>query len=315
MKVSFTSGKSTMKETFYNETSVQPLKAPTQHFFADLQNHICRELEQRDGKGVFNEDRWSHPYGGGGTTRILQNGGVFEKAGVNFSAVTTKLTDALAARLNVAPENIFATGISLVIHPASPMVPTVHMNLRYLELANGDAWFGGGTDLTPYYIFEEDVQHFHQTLKLVCDKHNPMYYPRFKQWCDEYFFIKHRGEVRGVGGIFFDYQREQLDAFFEFVKEVGEAFLTAYIPIVERRRNEPWGEEEKAWQLIRRGRYVEFNLVYDRGTLFGLETQGRMESILMSLPPEVRWAYNYTPMVGSREAELLEILKSPRNWV
>lgn len=256
-----------------------------------------------------------HPQGGGGTTRILQNGAIFEKAGINVSAVTSTLTKTLARRLNVSPQEIFASGISLVLHPFSPMIPSVHLNLRYLECANGDAWFGGGTDLTPYYLFEDDACHFHQTFKTVCDRHDASAYRRFKKWCDEYFFLKHRGEARGVGGIFFDYQRENLERMFSFIQEVGITFLEAYIPIVERRRNEPWGGREKTWQLIRRGRYVEFNLIYDRGTLFGLETKGRIESIFMSLPPEVKWMYDHVPEMNSREAKLLEALKAPREWI
>lgn len=290
------------------------LQQHAQTFFTTLRDGICAELERVDGKAKFVEDRWEHPESGGGETRVLQNGNVFEKAGVNISAVTTNLTETLAARLNVAPQNIFATGISLVVHPSSPMIPAVHMNLRYLELADGDAWFGGGADLTPSYLFDEDARHFHRVLKSVCDKHDPSYYPQFKKWCDEYFTVKHRGEGRGIGGIFFDYQRDDLESFFPFVRDVGNAFLKAYVPIVERRRSEPWGEKEKRWQLLRRGRYAEFNLVYDRGTLFGLETRGRVESILMSLPPEVLWLYNDTPQAGSPEAKLLDVLKSPREW-
>ena len=284
-------------------------------YFEQLQSHICSKLEAVDGKTKFKEENWSHREDGGGRTRVLEHGNVFEKAGVNYSAVMSALTETLAARMNVKPQNIFATGLSLVLHPFSPMVPAVHLNLRYLELANGDAWFGGGSDLTPYYLFEDDVRHFHSTLKTVCDRHDPSFYTHFKKWCDEYFFVKHRGETRGIGGIFFDYQRENSDAMFSFVQSVGQAFLDAYIPIVERRRAEPWGEKEKEWQLIRRGRYVEFNLVYDRGTLFGLETRGRTESILMSLPPEVKWVYGHMPASGSREAKLLEVLKNPRDWV
>lgn len=291
------------------------LKERAQEFFENLQNRICAELGEVDNKGRFAEDRWTHPESGGGVTQAMQNGAVFEKGGVNFSAVKTRLSETLAARLKIAPQSIFATGISLILHPFSPMVPSVHMNLRYLELANGDAWFGGGTDLTPYYFFEDDAKHFHRVLKSVCDSHNTNYYLQFKNWCDEYFYVKHRGEARGIGGIFFDYQRENLEKLLEFVKGVGERFLEAYVPIVERRRDEPWGDKEKAWQLMRRGRYVEFNLIYDRGTLFGLETQGRVESILMSLPPQVTWGYNYTPEAGSREAKLLEVLRSPRMWV
>ena len=212
------------------------------------------------------------------------------------------------------PQQLFATGISLVLHPSSPMIPAVHMNLRYLELANGDTWFGGGSDLTPYYLFEEDARHFHQTLKNVCDKHDKTSYLRFKQSCDEYFFLKHRSETRGIGGIFFDYQREDHEKIFPFVQDAGNAFLESYLPIVKRRTTELWGKKEKEWQLIRRGRYVEFNLLYDRGTLFGLETNGRTESILMSLPPEVSWQYDHHPQAGSREAALENILRHPISW-
>jgi len=292
--------------------STPHIRQEAQTFFDILQDNICDELERTDGNATFKEDHWKHPVEGGGNTRIMQNGDIFEKAGVNVSAVATTLSDTLAAKLNVAPQGVFATGISLVVHPVSPMIPAVHMNLRYLELADGNAWFGGGMDLTPYYLFEDDAHHFHSTLKSVCDNHNPSYYPRFKQWCDEYFLIKHRGETRGIGGIFFDYQK--VDTFFPFVRDVGNCFMKAYRPIVERRKREPWGQQEKTWQLIRRGRYVEFNLLYDRGTLFGLETRGRVESILMSLPPEAKWVYDHVPPPGSREAKLLEVLTSPREW-
>lgn len=291
------------------------LNHQSQQFFQQLQDDICRQLESADGKEHFIEDIWQHHESGGGKTRVLQHGGVFEKAGVNFSAITSKLTGRLADALAVLPQKIFATGISLVIHPFSPMIPTTHMNLRYLELENGQAWFGGGIDLTPWYLFEEDARFFHQTLKTVCDKHDPEFYPRFKQKCDEYFFIKHRNEARGIGGIFFDYQKENLEQLFSFVQDVGNCFNNLYVTIVERRRNEPWDVREKEWQLVRRGRYVEFNLVYDRGTLFGLETQGRTESILISLPPQVTWLYDVQPEEGSREEELIEVLRHPKEWV
>jgi len=292
----------------------QQFTLQVEQFFESLQTNICRTLEAVDGTAHFQEDAWRHPDGGGGKTRVLNNGKVFEKAGVNFSAVKTQLSEKLAARLKVQPQPAFATGISLVLHPESPMIPTVHMNLRYFELANGDAWFGGGADLTPYYLFEEDARHFHHVQKNVCDAFDPSCYPRFKASCDEYFFLKHRNETRGIGGIFFDYEREQREQFFEFVQNAGNAFLEAYRPIVDRRKNEPFGKREREWQLIRRGRYVEFNLLYDRGTLFGLETGGRTESILISLPPEVKWAYNHEPEPGSREASLLEVLRKPRAW-
>jgi coproporphyrinogen III oxidase len=298
--------------------SVSPnllFKRRVEDYFKHLQNVICSALETLDGKAKFSQDVWAHRESGGGKTRILQLGGIFEKAGVNFSGISSELTPLLAGRLGVEPQRVFATGISLVLHPASPMVPTVHMNLRYLELANGDGWFGGGADLTPHYLFEEDARHFHQTLKGACDRHDPAFYPLFKQRCDEYFIIKHRGEARGIGGVFFDYLREDKEKTLMFIQDFGQAFTNAYVPIVRRRMNEPWGQREKQWQLIRRGRYVEFNLVYDRGTLFGLETEGRAESILMSLPPEVHWRYNYQPEDRSREAALLIVLKQPRAWV
>lgn len=290
-------------------------KTRAKAFFEQLQDEICRELERLDGKERFVQDRWDHPEGGGGITRVIQKGAIFEKGGVNTSAVTGGLSELLSHRLTVEPQSFFATGISLVLHPYSPMVPTVHANFRYFELESGDAWFGGGADLTPYYLFEEDARHFHNVWKQACDKHDASYYPKFKQWCDEYFYIKHRGEARGVGGIFFDYLKGDFDELFAFVQTCGRSFLSAYVPIQERRKNEPWGEHEREWQLHRRGRYVEFNLVYDRGTLFGLETQGRTDSILMSLPPLVRWGYNVLPAPNSREAKLLEVLQKPREWV
>jgi coproporphyrinogen III oxidase len=285
------------------------------NLFRELQDQITKTLEVVDGKGHFQKDIWKHEQGGGGTTRILQNGHIFEKAGVSTSSVSGALSDLFAGQLHTDAKELYATGISLVLHPSSPMIPTVHMNLRYIELSNGDAWFGGGADLTPYYLFEDDARHFHSTLKNICDGHSREYYPRFKKWCDEYFFLKHRSEARGVGGIFFDYVRENLERFFPFVEDLGNGFLGAYLPILECRKNEPYGEEEKNWQLIRRGRYVEFNLLQDRGTLFGLETRGRTESILMSLPPEVKWSYNYRPSPGSREEALLTVLRHPKEWV
>lgn len=283
--------------------------------FMDLQDTICSKLESVDTGVKFREDIWRREEGGGGRTRVLEEGDVFEKAGVNTSAVWGALPEPMAQRMDVGPGEFFATGISLVLHPRNPMVPAVHMNLRYFEMEQGDTWFGGGTDLTPYYLFEEDARHFHTTLKNVCDKHDTAYYPRFKKWCDEYFFLKHRQETRGIGGIFFDYLKGSNKSLFSFVNDIGEAFLPSYIPLVERRMNEPFTENERMWQLVRRGRYVEFNLVYDRGTLFGLETKGRIESILMSLPPLVSWKYDYRPEPESREAALLEVLRNPKDWV
>lgn len=296
----------------------QLLKHRTQDFFSGLQDQICQALEKADGQAQFREDNWQREGGGGGRTRVIENGAVFEKGGVNFSAVAGTLPEEFAAKIgqevpNAAGREFFATGISLVLHPRNPYVPTVHANFRYLE--KGDAaWFGGGADLTPFYPFREDVVHFHQTLKTACDRHGVELYPRFKSWCDEYFFIRHRNETRGVGGIFFDYLADESEARFAFVRDVGEAFLPAYLPIVERRRDESFGERERQFQLIRRGRYAEFNLVYDRGTVFGLETRGRTESILMSLPPLASWVYDYRPEPDSPEAEAWTYF-TPQDWL
>jgi coproporphyrinogen III oxidase len=313
-------------------TDHSPLKERARHFFAELQDEICAALERLDGAGRFSEDLWTREEGGGGRTRVMENGAVFEKAGVNFSEVHGRFDETFAAKMSVGEgADFFATGISLVLHPSNPFAPTVHANFRYLERGSG-SWFGGGTDLTPYYPYIEDVIHFHRTLKQACDRFDPWYYPRFKKWCDEYFFIKHRNEARGVGGIFFDYltgkhadeppepedKRLRVDRgiefVFEFVQALGRAFLPAYLPIAERRKVEQYTEREREFQLIRRGRYVEFNLVYDRGTHFGLQTHGRTESILMSLPPLVRWVYDYRPEPGSREAESWEFFRS-RDWL
>lgn len=313
-------------------TDRQTLKVRARDFFAELQDEICAALEKLDGGAGFREDLWVREEGGGGRTRILEGGALFEKAGVNFSEVDGRFDEAFAAQMAVGEgSKFFATGISLVLHPANPFVPTVHANFRYLERGSG-SWFGGGTDLTPYYPYVEDARHFHTTLKEACDKFDPWYYPRFKKWCDEYFFIKHRNEARGVGGMFFDYLTgkhadEPLDAgdtrpsvdrgiefVFEFVQGVARAFLPAYLPIAEKRRSESFTEREREFQLIRRGRYVEFNLVYDRGTHFGLQTRGRTESILMSLPPVVRWEYDYHAEPGSREAEASEFFRA-RDWL
>ena len=294
---------------------IGPFQEAVEAYFRGLQETICRALERADGAGAFRQDLWQHAHGGGGATRVLERGAVIEKGGVNFSSVRSRLSPALASKMEVAEQEISATGISLVLHPASPMAPTVHLNLRYLRLASGDAWFGGGADLTPWYLFEDDARHFHRTLKTACDAHAPDAYARYKQWCDEYFFLRHRGETRGIGGIFFDYERTDPDRVFALVRSLGDAFLPAYLPILERRTAEPWGAAEKRWQQIRRGRYVEFNLVYDRGTLFGLETSGRTESVLMSLPPEAAWEYNHEPPQASREAALIAALRQPRTWI
>lgn len=298
-----------------NDVKTPALSLRAREYFEGLQGTICAAIEQLDGSGTFGRDPWEREEGGGGLTRVMEEGAVFEKAGVNTSAVFGIMPGPMARKMNVKPDRFFATGISLVIHPRSPMIPTVHMNYRYFEYGDHDSWFGGGSDLTPYYLFEEDVVGFHQTLKHACDTIDPSYYPRLKKWCDEYFFIKHRREARGVGGIFFDYMRGDSEKHFALARAAGEAFLESYVPIVQRRMKEPWGESERSWQLTRRGRYVEFNLVYDRGTTFGLETQGRVESILMSLPPHADWWYNVQPRPGSREAALVEVLENPRDWL
>lgn len=278
-----------------------------------LQEAICAALEAIDGQARFRFDLWQRPGGGGGRTGVLSDGAVFEKAGVNTSSVFGELREDFARTLPGEGLSFYATGVSLVLHPRSPLVPTTHANFRFLR--RGDvAWFGGGADLTPYYPFFDDVVHFHEVWRGVCERHDPTHYPRFKGWCDDYFYLKHRGETRGVGGIFFDYLQGDLRRAHAFWREAGQAFLSAYLPIVERRRALPYGEAERRFQLYRRGRYVEFNLLYDRGTLFGLRTDGRVESILMSLPPLVRWDYGYEPAPGSPEAALLDYLR-PRDWL
>jgi coproporphyrinogen oxidase (EC 1.3.3.3) len=317
-------------------------------FMQRLQDDICARLEALDGKAKFREDRWERPGGGGGRSRVIQQGDVFEQGGVNFSEVfgSHLPPSILKQRPEAAGHPFYATGTSMVLHPRNPYVPTVHLNYRYFE-AGPVWWFGGGMDLTPYYLFEEDAAHFHRTLKAACDRLDPVYYPVFKIWCDRYFFLPHRGEARGVGGIFFDYQDERpgllyrpegqaegdpeqlaseppslqvrvgsrsWEHLFQLVQTCGDAFLPAYVPIVERRQGMEWGERERQFQLYRRGRYVEFNLVYDRGTIFGLQTQGRTESILMSLPPLVRWEYGYEPQPDTWEAKLYQVLRQPQDW-
>lgn len=289
-----------------------------------LQNTICAALEQADGKEVFKEDKWERPEGGGGISRVIDGGAVFEKGGVNTSAVYGELPPVMKQAFGVGESNFFACGLSLVIHPLNPFVPTVHANWRYFEMYDSsnnkiDSWFGGGSDLTPYYIFEEDGRHFHNTLKQAMDDFGNDLYPAYKKQCDEYFINKHRdNEARGIGGVFYDYLKpiddSDAERLLSFQKANGDSFLQAYLPIVEKRKNNLYGEEEKEWQEIRRGRYVEFNLIHDRGTLFGLKTNGRIESILMSLPPRARWQYNHQPTPGSREEMLLKYLK-PREWV
>lgn len=294
------------------------------HYIVKLQDTITSKLEEIDGTAKFHEDVWERPEGGGGKTRVIQDGGVFEKGGVNISAVHGALPKAMQNYFRVGDVDFFACGLSLVIHPKNPFVPTVHANWRYFEMYDKqgnivDSWFGGGQDLTPYYLYDEDAVHFHQTCKTACDRHNPEFYPRFKQQCDDYFWNAHRNEARGIGGLFFDHCKATPDfgmqQWYDFVTEVGNSFLDAYVPIVERRKDIEYTEDDRTWQEIRRGRYVEFNLVHDKGTHFGLKTNGRIESILMSLPPHVQWVYDHHPEPGSEEERLLEVLKEPRAWI
>lgn len=300
-----------MKDKFY---------AYIQH----LQDTITSELEAVDGKAYFKQDLWKRPEGGGGRTRVIENGSVFEKGGVNISAVHGALPQSMQTYFGVKDADFFACGLSLVLHPKNPMVPTVHANWRYFEMYDKkgeivDQWFGGGQDLTPYYLFEEDAVHFHTVCKRTCDAYDPTFYTTYKERCDSYFWNAHRQEARGVGGLFFDYckatEKMRMQDWYHFVTAVGDSFLESYIPIVIKRKDLDFTRLQRDWQEIRRGRYVEFNLVHDKGTLFGLKTNGRIESILMSLPPHVQWRYDHQPMAGSREAELVAVLKAPRAWV
>jgi len=290
-----------------------------------IQDEICSALELTDGKAHFEEELWEREGGGGGRTRIIQNGNIFERGGVNFSAVHGHLPHTMKKALNVEQDDFFATGVSIVIHPNHPMVPIIHMNIRYFEMPssfNSDhpvRWFGGGIDLTPHYVIEDDARYFHSHLKSVCDSYYHDFYHRFKLWADDYFFIKHRNETRGVGGIFYDRltANEELswEQIFEFSKAVGRSFAPVYTELVNRNRNKYFNELQQLWQYQRRSRYAEFNLVYDAGTRFGLETNGRIESILMSLPPTAKWVYNYQPEPNSEEEKTLSLLKKGVNWV
>jgi coproporphyrinogen III oxidase len=293
-------------------------------YIENLQNTITSTLEKVDGLASFKEDIWVREEGGGGKTRVIENGAIFEKGGVNISSVHGELPEVLRKQFGVEEGNFFACGLSLVLHPINPFVPTVHANWRYFEMYNSEQeivsqWFGGGQDLTPYYLFDEDAVHFHQTCKTACDKHHPDFYPKFKKNCDDYFWNAHRNEARGIGGLFFDYLKEtedfSLENRYDFVTEIGNSFLNSYVPIVEKRKGISYTAAQKDWQEIRRGRYVEFNLVHDKGTLFGLKTNGRIESILMSLPPKVQWKYDVYPEENSDEAKLISVLKNPKSWV
>jgi coproporphyrinogen III oxidase len=293
-------------------------------YIQNLQNNITQALEEIDGKAKFKEDIWQRDEGGGGQSRVIENGDVIEKGGVNISAVHGPLPKSMQAYFKVGEVNFYACGLSLVLHPKNPMVPTVHANWRYFEMYDKsdqliDQWFGGGLDLTPYYLFDEDAVHFHQQCKKACDAHHPNFYADFKAHCDQYFHNEHRDEARGIGGLFFDYLKANetfsIQDRYDFTTEVGNEFLNAYLPILNKRKYLPFTEAQRNWQEIRRGRYVEFNLIHDKGTLFGLKTKGRIESILMSLPPHVQWRYDHHPEKGSEEARLLSVLKNPKEWV
>lgn len=299
-----------------------PDTAQVKQFLLDLQDLICQQLAQADGSASFAEDSWNREGGGGGRSRVLRNGAVFEQAGVNFSHVhgDQMPASATAHRPELAGRSFEAMGVSLVIHPENPWVPTSHANVRFFiaEKPGADPvwWFGGGFDMTPYYGFTEDAVHWHQTAARLCQPFGEDVYPRYKKWCDDYFFLKHRNEQRGIGGLFFDdLNSPDFDYGFRFIQAVGRGFLDAYLPIVARRKDLPWGERERQFQLYRRGRYVEFNLVWDRGTLFGLQTGGRTESILMSLPPLVRWEYDYQPEPGTPEAALYSDFLTVKEWI
>ena len=296
-------------------------KLAVRHYLTELQQSITDALRERDPAIDYLEDAWQRPEGGGGESRVFSDGAVFEKAGVNFSHILGSSLPASASqrRADIAGRRWEAMGVSLVIHPHNPYVPTSHANVRFFVAEDDEAepvwWFGGGYDLTPYYGFVEDCEHWHRTARAACEGFGEERYTELKQWCDEYFFNKHRNEARGVGGLFFDDLDGNFDETFAFLRSVGDSFLPAYLPIVDRRKDVPWGDRERQFQLYRRGRYVEFNLVYDRGTLFGLQSNGRIESILMSLPPLVRWEYGFTPEPGSAEAALTEQFLPVRDWV
>ncbi|MCV9386912.1 oxygen-dependent coproporphyrinogen oxidase [Reichenbachiella ulvae] len=294
-------------------------KETIENWFKSLQDNICQEIEKTDEKGKFEEDLWQRPQGGGGRTRIIRGGNIIEKGGVNFSAVSGPTPDKILQALKIDKADFYATGVSIVMHPQSPMVPVIHMNVRYFEMSNGISWFGGGIDLTPHYVDDEDAQYFHSQIKSVCDAHHGSYYPEFKNWADDYFYIKHRNETRGIGGIFFDRLSAtpeiSMEQRWEFVKDVGQLFAPTYTHFMSKNKDIEYGENEKQWQYLRRGRYVEFNLVLDKGTKFGLDTDGRTESILMSLPPQANWEYNYEVAPGSKEEKTLSLLKKGVDWV
>lgn len=287
-------------------------------WFKGLQNQICQEFEVLDGKKHFHEDLWNRPGGGGGRSRVITDGAVIEKGGVNFSAVFGNTPEVILKNFGLEKGDFFATGVSIVIHPQNPFVPIIHMNVRYFEMSNGTFWFGGGIDLTPHYVNEKEAIFFHEALRQACGKYNSTYYPKFKTWADDYFFIKHRNETRGIGGIFFDRLTEteshDKKSLWEFVKDIGETFMPTYSELVKSNYDTAFDQRHRDWQLLRRGRYVEFNLVYDKGTKFGLDTDGRTESILMSMPPFARWEYDHKVSENSKEALTLSKLAKGIDW-
>ena len=287
--------------------------------YQQMQDYICKGLEEGDGQGKFIEDKWERTDGGGGRTRIFENGAIIEKGGVAFSAVHGPTPEKILTKLGLEQADFFATGVSIVLHPHSPMVPIIHMNIRYFEMENGVHWFGGGIDLTPHYIVPEDASYFHQRLKETCDTYDATYYPKFKNWADDYFYLKHRDETRGIGGIFYDRltadSDEQFQSILDFSLALGRLFPEVYTHFMQKNSKLTFGPEQKAWQNLRRGRYVEFNLVWDAGTKFGLDTNGRTESILMSMPPQAEWTYMHQPRAGSPEEFTLNNLKKGKNWL
>ena len=288
--------------------------------YKTIQDEICQALEKLDGTAKFEEEIWERDGGGGARTRIMQHGNIIEKGGVNFSAVHGKLPEMIKKSFGVDEDEFFATGVSIVIHPNNPFVPIIHMNIRYFELNDEIRWFGGGIDLTPHYVIEEDAQFFHQQLKNVCDIHHQDFYKDFKKWADDYFYVRHREETRGIGGVFYDKLTPEktglsFEEIFQFSCDLGRTFAPTYTELVNKNRHKDYTEHHKNWQYLRRGRYVEFNLVWDSGTKFGLETNGRIESILMSLPPQANWAYDFQPEEGSEEAKTLSLLRKDINWI
>jgi len=287
--------------------------------FKVLQDTICQALENTDGKAKFQQDLWERPAGGGGRTRVIKKGKIIEKGGVNFSAVWGKTPTKILKVLELPEADFYATGVSIVLHPKNPYVPIIHMNIRYFEMSDGTFWFGGGIDLTPHYIDLKQAQFFHQQLKEVCDRHHPEYYTKFKKWADDYFYLKHRSETRGIGGIFFDHLKETKEKnkvqLFDFVIDIGSIFIPIYTHLMKANKDLPYGEIEEDWQKTRRGRYVEFNLIWDKGTKFGLDTNGRTESILMSLPPLASWEYDFKPKSNSKEAQTQALLRKGIDWI